>query len=100
MRRKGVGEWYQLIANGMGLWRWAFFFFLESVVVLYFTYFCFRLLTLFHTGEKNKYFTMGKLKTPLFICIYFNRVKSNLPYKLLVRLVLVKSMLPYIVHPA
>jgi hypothetical protein len=54
-------------------------------------------LTLFHTGEKIKYLTRGKLKTPSFSSVYFNRVKSNLPYKLLARLVLVKSILPYIV---
>jgi len=34
MRRKGGGEWYQLIANGMGLWRWAFFFCLNQLLPL------------------------------------------------------------------
>jgi len=44
MRRKGGGEWYQSIPNGVGLRRWAFFFLFESAVVSYFTYFRFRSL--------------------------------------------------------
>jgi len=32
MRRKGVGEWYQSIVDGMGLRRWAFIIFWNQLL--------------------------------------------------------------------
>jgi len=32
MRMKGGGEWYHSIANGLGLRRWAFFFFWNQLL--------------------------------------------------------------------
>jgi len=66
MKMKGGGEWYHSIANGLGLRRWALFFFWNQLLSLI-CVFPFPLAKVKFIGEIKK---IGKIPANSLLCIH------------------------------